>query len=113
METDEEYRKRRTPPSGFSWESCATCNRGGCVLNAAKTEYEPCPTCAAPLLAGDPDRCTATGSGPWYGKRCRLRHGHWAYASRAAVNGHLFGDVDEDSSSTYRAAHRLNPRGNP
>jgi hypothetical protein len=113
METHEEYMKRRTPPSGFDWESCVTCGRGGCVLNAAKTEYEPCPTCAAPLLDGDPDRCKQVGGGLWHGKRCRLRHGHWAYVSRAGVNGHLFGSVDENSSEMYIAAHRLAPKAFP
>jgi hypothetical protein len=79
---------RRTPPSGFDWRSCATCDGTGRVLEAGADEYSPCPTCLSIVGFAETDRCGER----MHGTRCLLRHGHWAYPSALSINGHFFGE---------------------
>jgi hypothetical protein len=111
--------KRETPPGlcdmcsvAYDFRGCTTCKGNGAVLLPDAREFSACPTCMAPAGPGE-DRCEAIGSSLWADKRCVLRRGHWGYCGRCAVNGHVFGDLDEDTSARYMAAHRSDPKAYP
>ncbi len=117
------YRTSLAPPPGlcdmcsvaYDFRGCRTCGGGGTIDPepcGSGTYKRACPTCQAPA-GPDDERCEHVGQSLWTKKRCRLRKGHWAYCGTCSVNGHVFGDFDEDASARYRAAHRADPKEYP